>query len=239
MMSLTNEQRRELKNNGYTDQQIEKALLETEEDELTEGYNEQMDPTNDPRMDSQHSAFAVGQQDDLVKWQLELNDILERAEHILRGDVPEWKNGHMVWQPNPHPENNPLNVAGVQEILKLLAMYINRNTILSDYDNDEINFKVFDFGRRLNNYIFMRYDEIGMDTEQKRKSYETIVGEMVDLVHSAYKRALHGGERRSLREMIHISQNSQSFGQGVDPMGNRMAERSFLNPMRMIKGKYA
>lgn len=237
MRELTKNERKTLKEQGFTDQQIDSALLEVEREGLNEDFN-QNEMLFDPREQSQHSAFAVKQEDDLVKWQLELNDILERAEHILRGDVPEWVNGHMVWKSNPHPQHNPLNEIGVHEILKLLAMYINRNTILSDYDNEEINFKVFDFGRRLNNFIFMRYDEIGMDTEQKRKSYETIVGEMVDLVHSAYKRALHGGERRSLREMINISQASQSYGMGMDPNGNHLQERSFLNPMRMLKGKY-
>ena len=237
MINLNKEQHSELLKQGYSEQQIQTALVDMEEDGLEGAYNESQ-YENDPRLHSQHSAFATTPDNDLAKWQLELNDILERTEHILRGDIPGWENGHMIWNKNPHPEQNPLNDEGVQEILKMLSMYINRNTILSDYDNDEINFKVFDFGRRLNNYIFMRYDEIGMDTEQKRKSYETITGEMVDIVHSAYKRALHGGERRSIREMINVNQNSQSYGPGMDPTGNRISERSFLNPMRMIKGKY-
>ena len=82
----------------------------------------------------------------MIRWQLELNDILERAEHILRGDIPMFRDGHIIWERNKMPEYNCFNEYGVQEVLKVLSMYINRNTILSDYSNQEINFKVYDFG---------------------------------------------------------------------------------------------
>jgi len=241
---LTQQDWTDLKKQGFSDQEIAEALQEIELEELQmssgivrKGY------MKDPRAYSQQSAFAVARDENLIRWQLELNDILERAEHILRGDQPKFKDGHLIWEKNPDPDNNPLNKFGVQEIMKILAMYINRNTILSDYDKTEINYKVFDFGRRVNNFIFMRYEEIGMDNEHKRKHFEIIVGELVDLVHSAYKRALHGGERRSLREMISISQSTQTQGL-MTPSGvtinNAMQprERGFLNPLRYVSGKY-
>ena len=227
-MQITQEQRNELYQQGYNDTQINEAL--------TEADNPQQQTAVDPRTYSQQSSFATKQDDNLIKWQLELNDILERAEHILRGDVPKYINGVLIWDVNPEPDKNPLNEWGVQEIMKLLAMYINRNTILSDYTNDEINYKVFDFGRRLNNFFFMRYDEIGMDNENKRKNYELIVGELVDLVHSSYKRALHGGERRSLREMISVSQNQNM--QSLPGQLPGVKERSIFNPARLVKGRF-
>lgn len=227
-----------LKKQGYTDQMIQEALAKMEERELRNSYSDSYDE-EDPIQESQHSSFMTRPEENLIKWQLELNDILERAEHILRGDVPTYKRGVLIWEKNDDPKQNPLNKQGIQEVMKILAMYINRNTILSDYNNDEINYKVFDFGREINNFIFMIYDEIGLDTEQKRKSYGLIVRELVDLVHSAYKRALHGGERRSLREMIQVSQTGQLQGfPGQGMQSQQPRERSILNPMRFIKGKY-
>jgi coproporphyrinogen III oxidase len=67
--------------------------------------------------------------------------------------------------------------------MKILALYVNRNKVLADYTNEEINFKVFDFGRAVNNLIFMRDFEFGMDTEEKRKNYEMLVTELKDIVH--------------------------------------------------------
>jgi len=161
----------------------------------------------------------------------------------LRGDVPTFKDGHIIWDKNPFPENNPLNEVGVSEIMKVLSMYVNRNKVLADYSNEEINIKVFDFGRALNNLIFMRDFELGMDTEEKRKNYEMLVTEIKDIVHDTYKRALDGAEKRSLREMISVSQqtstNSNIGGNyGVNPQGQVSKERGLLNPLRYVSGKY-
>ena len=235
----------DLKKQGYGEAEIQQALKEIEGEELTGSYGQvQQMRTNDPRQNSQLSSFSARQEDNIVRWQLELNDILERAEHILRGDVPTFKEGHIIWDKNPHPELNPLNETGVQEIMKILALYVNRNKVLADYSNAEINIKVFDFGRAVNNLIFMRDFEFGMDTEEKRKNYEMLVTELKDIIHDTYKRALDGAEKRSLREMITVSQqtstnNNVGNGFGVNQQGQVSKERGLLNPMRYVKGKYA
>ena len=232
-MNITQQELMILKQKGFTEQQISEAMGKLDQEE------EIHEPEADPRQFSQQSSFSVIPEQNLIKWQLELNDILEQAEHILRGDIPKFKDGHQIWAKNPNPKLNSLNEFGIQEILKILVMYINRNTILSDYDKEEINFKIYDFGRRLNNLFFMRYEEFGMDTEDKRKNYSMIIGELVDLVHSAYKRAQHGGERRSLREMISVTQSHTSAGMpiGLNHGEPPQKERGMLNPLRYLKGK--
>lgn len=235
----------DLKKQGYSEGEIQQALKEIEHEELSGSYGEiQNQRGNDPRQNSQLSSFSAKSEDNIVRWQLDLNDILERAEHILRGDVPTFKEGHIIWDKNPHPENNPLNEVGVQEIMKILSMYVNRNKVLADYTNEEINIKVFDFGRALNNLIFMRDFELGMIDEEKRKNYEMLVTELKDIVHDTYKRALDGAEKRSLREMITVSQQTSTNSQigngfGVNQNGQVSKERGLLNPMRYVKGKYA
>jgi hypothetical protein len=235
----------DLKKQGYSDQEIQTAMKEIEKEELQGSYSKvQGTRAVDPRQNSQMSSFASKTEDNIVRWQLELNDILERAEHILKGDIPEFKDGHIVWGKNPHPEKNTLNETGVHEIMKILALYVNRNKVLSDYSNEEINFKVFDFGRALNNLIFMRDYEFGLDTEEKRKNYEMLLTEMKDIVHDTYKRALDGAEKRSLREMIQVTQatstTSQLGGSGltINNQGVPVKERGLLNPMRYVRGKY-
>jgi len=234
----------DLKKNGYSEREIQQALKEIEKEELSGSYgNIQNQRENDPRQNSQLSSFSSKNEDNIVRWQLELNDILERAEHILRGDVPTFKDGHIIWSKNPKPQDNPLNEVGVSEIMKILSMYVNRNKVLADYTNEEINIKVFDFGRALNNLIFMRDYEMGMDTEEKRKNYEMLVTEIKDIIHDTYKRALDGAEKRSLREMISVSQQTSTNsnignGFGVNQNGQVSKERGLLNPLRYVKGKY-
>jgi len=243
-LKLSQNEIKELKDQGYSDAEIQQALKEIETEELRGSYDGvQNQRARDPRQNSQMSSFATRQDDNIIRWQLELNDILERAEHILRGDIPEFSEGQVIWRKNPTPEKNTLNETGVQECMKILAMYVNRNTILSDYTNEEINFKVYDFSRAVNNLIYMRDWEFGLDTEEKRKNYEILVTELKDIVHSAYKRALDGAEKRSLREMITVSQQtstSSQLGQGVtiNNQGEAVKQRGLLNPMRYVKGKY-
>jgi len=85
---------------------------------------------------------------------------------------------------------------------------------------------------------------MGMDTEEKRKNYEMLVTEIKDIVHDTYKRALDGAEKRSLREMITVSQQTSTNsnignGFGVNQQGQVSKERGLLNPMRYVRGKYA
>lgn len=244
-INLTQKDVEDLKRQGYSTAEIQQAMQEIEREELSKSYDKTQRKTmSDPRQNSQLSSFSTRQEDNIVRWQLELNDILERAEHILRGDIPKFQDGHIIWQKNPHPEQNFLNERGVQEIMKILSLYVNRNKVLSDYTNKEINFKVFDFGRALNNLIFMKDAEFGMDTEDKRKNYEMIVTEIKDIVHDTYKRALEGAEKRLLHSMIHVTQSTQTSAQvggqgyGVNNQGQVSRERGLLNPMRYVKGKY-
>lgn len=242
-VNLTPTDVEDLKRQGYNETEIRQAMAEIEREGLTGSYGTvQQQKLKDPRTHSQLSSFATKQEDNIVRWQLELNDILERAEHILRGDIPTFEQGHIIWKINSKPENNPLNDVGVQEIMKVLALYVNRNKVLADYTNKEINLKVFDFGRALNNLVFMRDYEFGMDTEEKRKNYEILVTTIKDIVHDTYKRALDGAEKRSLREMISVTQatntNAQVGGMAINPQGQLSKERGLLNPMRFVKGKY-
>lgn len=244
MVKLGQNDFEELKRQGYTEGEIHSAMKEIEQEELSKSYgNTQILKSRDPRQNSQISSFSSRQNEDIVRWQLELNDILERAEHILKGDIPTFQDGHIIWDVNPNPDENSINTLGVNETMKVLAMYVNRNTILSDYNNDEIDVKVYDFGREINNLFFMRSEDFGMTDEEKKKSYPIIIREMVDIVHSAYKRALNGAEKRSLREMINVSQSTSTNAQlgggvTVNAQGTPQQQRGLLNPMRYVKGKY-
>jgi len=208
MVSLDWQQIEELKKQGYSEQQIQDAVAMYEQEELDRvagqksvhpGSMANMSPSN----------FATPPVDDLARWQLELNDILDRAEHMLRGDIIRYEGNNMFWIRNPDPNDNPLNDKGVRLIMKILANYVNRNTILSDYTGTEIKVKVHLFSQEINDLLFMKYDEIGMDSSNKRKEYPMIVMMLKDIVHNCYSRSKFGGERESLRKAMTITGNYQ------------------------------
>ena len=151
----------ELMHEGYSVSEINEAVREVEQEELQRSYNVQRNQI-DPRAYAQHSPFNQGMQDNLIKWQLELDNILERAEHILRGDKLVFENGQLIWKSNTDRTMNILNDYGVQEVMRILSAYLNRNLILSDFDAVTIDWKVLDFGRELNDLFFMKYEEMGL-----------------------------------------------------------------------------
>ena len=196
--------------------------------------------SEDPRYSAQTSPFAFDPQENMIKWQLELDNILERTEHILKNHIIKFtRDGHTIWEPNPDASGRILNDHGVQEVMKVLSMYLNRNTILSDYSEEEIRYKVYDFGKELSDLFFMKYEDFGLTTIELRQHYPMIIRQIVDIIHSAYKRAYHAGERTSLREARSLQQTEQIVPQQLNPAtGGMRKERGLLNPGRYIMGKY-
>lgn len=228
---------------GYSDAEIQQAINEIQQEESGSSLQQSYARTQQANAQGvQSNTIVAGQhnQDNLIKWQLELDSILERIEHILRGDKPTMRNGNMIFLPPDSDDDKIFNDYGVAEIMRILTMYLNRNTILSNYDEDTIQWKVLDFGYEISDLIFLKYEEMGLDTLEKRKRYPMIVRELVDSIHSSFLRALNGGERDSLRQARQITQSENIVAQGVGmPMiGNFGGGRSPLNPMRLFKGKY-
>ena len=237
VIKLSYDDIKELKAKGYSEDQINKAMQEIEKEDLQSNAGIKTSQT----LNSSPSIFSSQKMDDIARYQLELNDLLEQTEHILKGDIVEIKDKVKVWVDNPHPEKNPLNKEGVRKVMLELQTYINRHIILGDYNEKDINQIMKDYGKKFSNLLFMKYEEMGMDTEEKRQEYASIVMNIVNLVYASYSRAKDGGERRSLREMISIQQTHQS--QGGQGMGMQMQmppqrTRGVLNPLRYLGSKY-
>lgn len=240
---MNQQQLQVLRNEGYTDKEIAEAMQEVERDvALKQGYQGAKQQNVDPRAMSQQSMFSYNPNDNMIKWQLELNEILERIEHVLRGDQVKYDGGHQIWvKLDEDHKDRLLNDNGVQEVLRILSMYLNRNTILGNYTDEEVNDKVFDFGDRLNTLFYTKYEKIGLNTAEKRKNFEMLWGMLVDVVHSAYSRAIGGQERSSLREARQLQQMEQVNAPNTINVNNGQAgvrTRGIFNPMRYVVGKY-
>jgi len=294
------------KQQGYSIEDMQKTIDGVSREtpnELDQSYNRVKSQSN-PYSKSSNTLISGGANENLIQWQLELDSILERVEHMLRGDKPKYENNILIWQaPRTHRER-VMTDEGVFELMRLLSLYLNRNTILSNYREDVINDKMYDLGNEVADLIYLKYESFfpiptfeecfreiyedeykgdfevvicknghyGLKTKEKndfgefekvtqlpieieqkvkltlhkwslekRKVYPMIVRQLVDSVHSAYLRALHGGERESLREARQINQ-TESLSQGgvtLNNYGQQRKERGVLNPMRILKGKYA
>lgn len=167
----------------------------------------------------------------LIQYQLDIKQELEDIEHLLRGQtIRTDKLGNNKWVDPKDKADLLFNERGVQEILKILRMYLNKNILLSNYDEPTINIRVQQFSERLMRNIFMNYDEYGMDTEYKTRQFEMIVMNITDMVEAAYFRALGGQERESLRKSMNVLQHENPGQQSHYPQP-QVPKKSLLNPM--------
>ena len=84
------------------------------------------------------------------------------------------------------------NDYGVNSILAILGNYLDKNTILSFYDEMRINEILADLGDELAKFIFCNYEIMGMDTEFKKTRFELTVITILHTTESAYRRAIRG-----------------------------------------------
>jgi len=125
-----------------TQQNLEIAKLNLQAQELS--HQQQQQQFNDETPTS------------MIKEQLDMGEELERIDYLLRGYVLD--KGNWV-----APKDNDLVVFsdyGVHLIRNTIAWYLNKNTLLSNYDEDTINNKMFDFANDLNDTIFMEYEKV-------------------------------------------------------------------------------
>jgi hypothetical protein len=109
----------------------------------------------------QLSSFQPNKELNLVEYQLDLKEEMDRIQHLLSGHVLDRDSeGNEVWK---EPDDDRLKIFsdyGVKQIMNILQFYINRTTILSKYDHETIMWKVRDFGIELSDLLMNRYEAL-------------------------------------------------------------------------------
>ena len=177
-----------------------------------------------------NTMFNQAQESNLIMWQLELDNILERIEHLLRGDIiQEDDKGNLLYKTPKDKSLIILNNYGVHLIMNVVTFYLNRNTILSNYDDARINNILFDLGNELSDVVYINYEKMGMDCMEKKSRHEILILNILHTIESAYNRSLGGGERESLRSARIVTQSISPPGSSYSlPRKKHMG--GFLNP---------
>lgn len=226
---------------------------------------------------SQVSSYAGTDNDNLIKWQLDLEKEKEKVYHLLQGHkLVLDAQGNYIWEEPADPIYKPLTNYGVEQLINILEFYLSRNTLLSFYEDNQINNKMFDIGIEISDKIFLEYEyifnkpsvkdllkrdkeiinklgekykddpkqyrlykrllkaELEMECDEifkkNIKQFPMVVRMLVDTIHSAYLRALEGGERESLRTARHVSQTDNSAQQYMMPSSPGGGKFSILKP---------
>jgi len=98
----------------------------------------------------------------MINEQLDLDKELERIDYLLRGYTYEFnpETEEKEWLAPEDSEMIILSDYGVHLIRNTVAWYLNKNTLLSNYDEKTILTKMEDFSSDLNDTIFMEYEKV-------------------------------------------------------------------------------
>lgn len=170
------------------------------------------------------SNTSFGNMEDMnqSQWQLETEDILDKIEHFLRGDIVETDaDGNVAFKEQTNKDLVILNKYGVNSIMQILGNYINRNHILSYYDEERIYEILGDIGDELADFILCNYEMMGLDTAFKKSRYKLLVLNMLHIIESSYRRALRGETAKSVNTDVRILQTDPIGGQNRNPAPTR------------------
>lgn len=174
--------------------------------------------------------FVQEGNDNLIRWQLDIKEELERMEHLLRKHVPKIDGHGNLYYEEPPEADRLFNERGVNEILNLLSWYLSKTIFLSNFNSEEIQLRCEQFSYYLSDFIFNNYQSFGLDSKEKIKHYPIVVMNIVNIVEAAYNRALGAGERESLRTARSVVQQEPLMAQQGYPMMNQNKSKSILKP---------
>lgn len=108
-----------------------------------------------------NSIFQGQRDNNLIEFQLEMDSILERMDHNLRGHVIKFdEKGNQVWSEPEDTRNIIFSELGTQEILRFISQYLNRNLILSSYDQEVIYKRLNVIGNELSDIIYCKSEDM-------------------------------------------------------------------------------
>lgn len=106
---------------------------------------------------AQASAFSNPVTSSLIMLQLSVDEELDKIHHLLSGDhLGANQEGSIVWLKPDDDREKIFSTYGVNQIMNLISFYINKNTLLSYFNQDVITWTMLDFSIALTDLIYNR-----------------------------------------------------------------------------------
>jgi len=150
-----------------------------------DGYSQQ------PQRIMQPSLYALPKE--MIELLLDATAVIERIRHDLQGEVLITGETTYIQEWKPIGERS-MNDMGVRAVVKILNMYVNPESALTQLTNGEIYKTVLNLDYNINALFYSRGKEFEMSPNTK-----TIVKDGIcDIVFFALKKSLNGKQMESL-----------------------------------------
>lgn len=165
--------------------------------------------------------------DQILKIVLENEDLITLLEHEFRGEVYVVENDEGKWKKKYSPIIK--NTEGINEILRILRfMGLNKVSILTNLNEDQINAKLRTFEMKLADLLFLKRRDWGIDKEYMPMIYHLIIS----IVEDAFFRAKDGNLVKTLRSTYQRVESS-SEDKGHKRFGGGLLGFGRDNPLKM------
>ena len=126
----------------------------------------------------------------LIVAQLEVDETLSYIYHLLRQDVLVFDSeGNSSWKPIPNSKDRILTDYAIDSLMKLMRSYINKETLLSNFDEKKVRRRMLEFSLALNANMFMKYE-----LYFRTPSFEECKEILRERIEEQVKRKLFAGE---------------------------------------------
>lgn len=103
--------------------------------------------------------YIQEQEKNLAETQLEVDTILAEVYHLLKQDVyTDVGEGKFEWKSIKDSKERVLTDYGVERLMQVMKSYINKNTLLSNFDDKMINRRMLQFLTTMNGLMMMKYE---------------------------------------------------------------------------------
>jgi len=112
-------------------------------------------------MSLQQEAFNKKEEQSMVKEQLDLTEEISRIDYLIKGySLEPSEEGVLKWVKPTNDDMVIFSEYGIHLIRNTICWYLNKNLLLSNFDEDTIKKKMWDFTNDLIDTIFMEYDKV-------------------------------------------------------------------------------
>lgn len=165
------------------------------------------------------SNFNAFKDNNPIEFQIENVELLAKVEHFLKGDLVRVdKEGNEYYEAPSDEELILLNEYGVTSLMGIISGYIDKNTTLSYYSEERIYEIMADLGDKLSDFIYWNYEKMGLNSEWKKTRYPILVLQIIQMIESAYRRALNGNQADIINTSKIFTQHDSGYNKPQQSM---------------------
>ena len=110
---------------------------------------------------AQQEQFLQNQDKSMIKEQLDLTDEITRIDYLIKGySLEPSSDGQLEWVAPTNKDMQIFSEYGIHLIRNTICWYLNKNLLLSNFDDATIRKKMWDFTNDLIDTIFMEYEKV-------------------------------------------------------------------------------